>query len=51
LAQAYEALTLNLAIPTKRAMGEEPRARAIIEGWEDVDMNAAGGNYGWKICN
>jgi hypothetical protein len=50
LAQAYEALTLNLAIPTKRAMNEEPRARAIIEGWEDVDMNAEGGEHGWKIC-
>lgn len=50
LAQAYEALTLNLAIPTKRAMGEEPRARAIIEGWEDIDMNTAGGAYGWKVC-
>ena len=50
LAQAYEALTLNLAIPTKRAMNEEPRARAIIEGWEDVWMNAEGGEHGWKIC-
>lgn len=50
LAQVYEAITLNLAIPTKRAIGEEPRARAIVEGWEDIILNEEGGDYGWGVC-
>ncbi len=50
LAEGYEALTLNMAMPTKREMEEEPRARAIIEGWEDVDLNGEGGVHGWQWC-
>jgi hypothetical protein len=50
LAMAYEGINLTRDASGRRAMGVDPRANPILEGYDDVALNAAGGSYGARAC-
>lgn len=49
LARTYEFINLNRDAPTRRAMGVDPRVGPLLEGWDDVEINAAGGRFGLSL--
>jgi hypothetical protein len=50
LAQAYEYASLTLTGPTWEAMGIDPRVRPMLEGFDDVEINTEGAEYGARLC-
>ncbi len=50
LAQTYELITVNLNHPARSALELDPRAGSIVEGFDDVEINTEGADWGAKFC-
>jgi hypothetical protein len=50
LGKFYEAVTMNMVIPSRDTIGLDPRVNPILESYEDVRINRDGAAFGAEVC-